>query len=254
MKRALTQIALELGKLRGTGLWLVALLSGMAAIFLSLYLVVADQSTVYTFPLFIQNIRSNTGSMLLPCTAAFLLGQMMERERVYGTLKNLLAVPLTFRRLLAVKAAACALMTLLYSAAQWALALAAACALGLPGLNAAAAGRAFACITGANLCVYLAVLPVAALGAQYAGGYAPATAFALFYGFLGSLVSTRRWGALYPPLAGSILFPLEGAPQPGKAACALAALGVMMALGVLWITKARDRSGERPPVPGKRRA
>ena len=99
-----------------------------------------------------------------------------------------------------------------------------------------------------------AAMVCAFMGAQYAGGYAPATAFALFYGFLGSLVSTRRWGALYPPLAGSILFPLEGAPQPGKAACALAALGVMTALGVLWITKARDRSGERPPVPGKRRA
>ena len=241
MKRTLTQTALEFCKLRGTGLWLVALLSGMAAIFLSLYLVVADQSTVYTFPLFIQNIRSNTGSMLLPCTAAFLLGQMMERERTCGALKNLLAVPLTFRRLLGVKAAACAVMTLLYSAVQWAFALAAACALGLPGLDAAA-GRAFVCIAGANLCVYLAVLPVAVLGARYAGGYAPATAFALFYGFFGSMISTRRWGVFYPTLAGSVLFPPEGAPQPGQAACALAALIVMTALGVLLLACARDRS------------
>lgn len=216
MKRTLTQTALEFCKLRGTGLWLVALLSGMAAIFLSLYLVVADQSTVYTFPLFIQNIRSNTGqhaAALAP--AAFLLGQMMERERTCGALKNLLAVPLTFRRLLGVKAAACAVMILLYSAVQWALALAAACALGLPGLDAAA-GRAFVCIAGANLCVYLAVLPVAVLGARYAGGYAPATAFALFYGFFGSMISTRRWGVFYPTLAGSVLFPPEGAPQPAK--------------------------------------
>ena len=44
MKRTLTQTALEFCKLRGTGLWLVALLSGMAAIFLSLYLVVADRA------------------------------------------------------------------------------------------------------------------------------------------------------------------------------------------------------------------
>ena len=241
MKRTLTQTALEFCKLRGTGLWLLALLSGMAAIFLSLYLVVADQSTVYTFPLFIQNIRSNTGSMLLPCTAAFLLGQMMERERTCGTLKNLLAVPLTFRRLLGVKAAACAVMTLLYSAVQWAFALAAACALGLPGLDAAA-GRAFVCIAGANLCVYLAVLPVAVLGARDAGGYAPATAFALFYGFFGSMISTRRWGVFYPTLAGAVLFPPEGAPQPGQAACALAALIVMTALGVLLLARARDRS------------
>src|SRR5699024_5347669 len=140
-------------KLRGTGLWLLALLSGMAAIFLSLYLVVADQGTAYTFALFTGNIISNTQSELLPCTAVFLLGQMMERERTCGALKNLLAVPLTFRRLLGVKAAACAVMTLLYSAAQWAFALAAACALGLPGLDSAAAGRAFVCIAGANLCV-----------------------------------------------------------------------------------------------------
>ncbi|MFR3227162.1 MAG: ABC transporter permease [Blautia massiliensis (ex Durand et al. 2017)] len=242
MKRILAQTALEFGKLRGTGLWLVALLSSMAAIFLSLYLVVADQGTDYTFGIFAGNIISNTQSDLLPCTVAFLLGQMMERERTCGTLKNLLAVPLTFRHLLAVKAAACAVMTLLYSVAQWTFALAAACALDLPGLDAATAGRAFACITGSNLCVYLAVLPVAALGTRYAGGYAPATAFALFYGFFGSMISTRRWGVFYPTLAGSVLFPLEGAPQPGKAACALAALGLMTVLGVLLITNARDHS------------
>ena len=114
--------------------------------------------------------------------------------------------------------------------------------MGLPGLDAAAAGRAFACIAGANLCVYLAVLPVAVLGARYAGGYAPATAFALFYGFFGSMISTRRWGVFYPTLAGSVLFPPEGAPQPGQAACALAALIVMTALGVLLLARARDRS------------
>ena len=94
MKRTLTQTALEFCKLRGTGLWLLALLSGMAAIFLSLYLVVADQGTAYTFALFTGNIISNTQSELLPCTAVFLLGQMMERERTCGALKNLLAVPL----------------------------------------------------------------------------------------------------------------------------------------------------------------
>ena len=241
MKRTLTQTALEFCKLRGTGLWLVALLSGMAAIFLSLYLVVADQGTAYTFALFTGNIISNTQSELLPCTAAFLLGQMMERERTCGALKTLRAVPLPFGRRRGVKAAACAVMILLYSAVQWALALAAACALGLPGLDAAA-GRAFVCIAGANLCVYLAVLPVAVLGARYAGGYAPATAFALFYGFFGSMISTRRWGVFYPTLAGSVLFPPEGAPQPGQAACALAALIVMTALGVLLLARARDRS------------
>ena len=137
MKRTLTETALEFCKLRGTGLWLVALLSGMAAIFLSLYLVVADQGTAYTFALFTGNIISNTQSELLPCTAVFLLGQMMERERTCGALKNLLAVPLTFRRLLGVKAAACAVMTLLYSAAQWAFALAAAVLAALSGCTAA---------------------------------------------------------------------------------------------------------------------
>lgn len=248
MKRTLTQTALEFGKLRGTGLWLVALLSGLAAILISFYLTVADTTTLYTYGLFTQNVLSNTQIDLLPCTAVFLLGQMMERERRAGTLKNLRTVPLTFRRLLAVKALACACLTLLYSAAQWALALGAAAALGLPGLDAAAAGRALACMTGTDLCVFLAVLPVGLLGAQYAGGYAAATAFALFYGFLGSMVSTRRWGVFYPTLAGSVLFPLEGAPQPGQAACAMAALAVMAALSALLLARARDRSDERTPA------
>lgn len=80
-------------------------------------------------------------------------------------LKSLLAVQVSFRRLLAAKMAAGALMTLLYSIMQWALSLLLCGILKLSGLNPVSAADTLGRMLGANLCVYMAVLPIIALTA-----------------------------------------------------------------------------------------
>lgn len=82
-------VAAELRKLRGTALLPIGAVSGAAAIGISLYLAAADTTTAYTFPLFAGNVIANTMEELLPFTAALVVGQMMERERSCGTLKNI---------------------------------------------------------------------------------------------------------------------------------------------------------------------
>ena len=135
-------VAAELRKLRGTALLPIGAVSGAAAIGISLYLAAADTTTAYTFPLFAGNVIANTMEELLPFTAALVVGQMMERERSCGTLKNILAVPVSFRRLLAAKLAAGAWLVVLYALLQWGLSLAACALLGLPGLTGGSAAWA----------------------------------------------------------------------------------------------------------------
>ena len=61
--------------------------------------------------------------------------------------------------------AAGALMTLLYSIMQWGLSLLLCGILKLPGLNPVSAADTLGRMLGANLCVYMAVLPISALTA-----------------------------------------------------------------------------------------
>ena len=146
-------VAAELRKLRGTALLPIGAVSGAAAIGISLYLAAADTTTAYTFPLFAGNVIANTMEELLPFTAALVVGQMMERERSCGTLKNILAVPVSFRRLLAAKLAAGAWLVVLYALLQWGLSLAACALLGLPGLTGGSAAWALGMLLGNVLCV-----------------------------------------------------------------------------------------------------
>ena len=144
-------VAAELRKLRGTALLPIGAVSGAAAIGISLYLAAADTTTAYTFPLFAGNVIANTMEELLPFTAALVVGQMMERERSCGTLKNILAVPVSFRRLLAAKLAAGAWLVVLYALLQWGLSLAACALLGLPGLTGGSAAWAPGMLLGNHL-------------------------------------------------------------------------------------------------------
>lgn len=238
-------VAAELRKLRGTALLPIGAVSGAAAIGISLYLAAADTTTAYTFPLFAGNVIANTMEELLPFTAALVVGQMMERERSCGTLKNILAVPVSFRRLLAAKLAAGAWLVVLYALLQWGLSLAACALLGLPGLTGGSAAWALGMLLGNDLCVYAALLPVLALAAQFAGGYAAGIGFALFYGFCGVIATGHGWTALYPPTAGTVLLRFRMDPTPRELACAALSLLASLGLAVALTACARDRSGEK---------
>ena len=245
-------VAAELRKLRGTALLPIGAVSGAAAIGISLYLAAADTTTAYTFPLFAGNVIANTMEELLPFTAALVVGQMMERERSCGTLKNILAVPVSFRRLLAAKLAAGAWLVVLYALLQWGLSLAACALLGLPGLTGGSAAWALGMLLGNDLCVYAALLPVLALAAQFAGGYAAGIGFALFYGFCGVIATGHGWTALYPPTAVTVLLRLRVDPTPRELACAALSLLASLGLAVALTACARDRSGEkREEISGK---
>ena len=184
-----TMIRLELLKLRRTSLLWVGTAAGMLAILVSFYLAAADHMTQYTVAIFMGNLAANNRSSLFPFVAVLTVGRMMEWERTSRTLPGLLTVPVRFPALLGTKLAAGLPLTVGYSLLQWVLGILCCLVLRLPGIAAGQLLADLLVLTGSNLCVYVAVLPIIALAAQFAGGYIPGTVFAVFYGFCSIFIS-----------------------------------------------------------------
>ena len=237
-----TMIRLELLKLRRTSLLWVGTAAGMLAILVSFYLAAADHMTQYTVAIFMGNLAANNRSSLFPFVAVLTVGRMMEWERTSRTLPGLLTVPVRFPALLGAKLAAGLPLTVGYSLLQWVLGILCCLVLRLPGIAAGPLLADLLVLTGSNLCVYVAVLPIIALAAQFAGGYIPGTVFAVFYGFCSIFISGHGLAAAYPVSAVTMLLERDRTqPTAQDTVCAAVSLVCTAALAVVLTATARDR-------------
>ena len=69
----------------------------------SRYIATAQDGTEYTWPLVVANTLFVSANYLMPACLTLLLAQSMQRERQSGMLRNLLVLPVSFRRLAAAK-------------------------------------------------------------------------------------------------------------------------------------------------------
>ncbi len=252
MKQFAVMVKLEFLKLRGTYFLLTGVVTAIGSIVLGLYLAAADRTTNYTFLIFTENVIINNMSLFFPFTAVLTVGQMMEQERTCSTLNNLFAIPIRFQELLSAKIATGAVMAALYAILQWILSASACMLLGLPGITVPFAFLRLANMIGINLCIYIAVLPVIALTAQYAGGYMAGAGFSVFYGFCSVFATGRGFTAIYPISAGTVLFRLHGTPAFRECISAVLSLAVVLILAVVFIAASQDRAEGVQPAPGKK--
>ena len=73
------------------------------AVAYSRYIATAQDGTEYTWPLVVANTLFVSANYLMPACLTLLLAQSMQRERQSGMLRNLLVLPVSFRRLAAAK-------------------------------------------------------------------------------------------------------------------------------------------------------
>lgn len=242
MKQFVSMIGLEFIKLRRTALLWVGIATGIGSIAISLYISLADKMTEYTFDIFAGNVIHNNMSLFFPFTAVLTVGYMMEQERTCCTLRTILSIPVTFRKLLTAKLAAGMCFTASYSILQWILSLFTCSILQLSGLDPVSAIVTFGMMLVMNLCVYIAVLPVIALSAQYKGGYMAGVGFAVFYGFCSVFTAGHGFTAVYPISAGLVLLKFDMAPTIQETINAASGLSLMLALTIILTLTSYDRT------------
>lgn len=238
-------------KLVKTELWKLKRYSviwiGVAAMFfvvlLTRFMAVAANGVVHTLENFSSDVIWNNFSLIYPATITLIAGYSVDRERTDDTLKNLLTLPISFRRLLLGKLLTSGLIAVLLAIIEFAFTLVVSFISGFPGFRIGGAAHSLFQMIGMNLCVYIAVLPIIIFTSQKAGIFMAGVAFTFFYGLVGSFASGHGLTNLYPITAGLGLINYQGNGATGeinKTICLVVML-LMSILSAVMILISRDK-------------
>lgn len=216
----------------------------LTVVLLSRFMATASDGAVHTLTNFSANVIWNNLVLIYPASITLTAGYMIERERTDDTLKNILTVPVSFRRLLAGKLAAVGGMTVVLSLVEFAFTMIIFFLSGFPGFSVGTAGRTLVQMIGINLLSYFAVTPIIAFTAQRGGSFMAGVGFSFFYGFVGMMASGHGLRDLYPITAGLTLIGYEdgsGGPKGSVLLSLISVLAMLTLTGILvWTAKDRD--------------
>lgn len=192
----------ELMKLQRYSVVWIGVAAMLSVVLLTRFMATASDGTVHTLENFSNNVIWNNYSIMFPAAITLIAGYVVDRERTDDTLKNILTVPVSFQKLLVGKLLAVGLLSVLLALVEYALTMAVFFMSRYPGFSVLGMLRVMMQMTGMNVCVYIAVLPIIAVTAQRSGSFMPGVGFAFFYGFIGTFASGHGLGEIYPITAG----------------------------------------------------
>lgn len=200
----------ELLKLRRYSILWIGIAAMLLVVLLTRFMAIAQDSTTYTLEAFSNDVIWNNLTLIFPATIVLIAGYVMERERTDNTLKNLLAIPVSFRQLLIGKLFTVGIIVVFLAVIEYVFMLAMFFISGFPGLSWFAGLKGLLQMIGINLFEYVALVPIIVYTSQRAGTFMPGVAFGFFYGFIGAFASGHGLTCVYPISAGLALIGYHG--------------------------------------------
>lgn len=148
------------------------------------------------------NIIWNNFSLAFPFITVLISGFIINREYTDHTLKTMLTVPISFRKMLTGKLIASGIITAMFAALSFVCTLLLACFIQAEGMSIFLIAKSFVQILGMSLCNYIAVLPIITFFCRKQNGLFSGVSLAFFYGFCGIFVAGRGLSDFYPVTAG----------------------------------------------------
>ena len=186
---------------------------GIVAVFFSAMLAAFQSSSgggSILYESFYNNIIWNNFSLAFPFMITLIGGYIINREYTDRTLKNVLTVPVSFRKMLTAKLIAIGMITVLFAVFSFLCTLLLAFVLQAKGMSISLAVKSLYQIVGIGLCNYIAVLPIITFFCRKQNGFLAGVGFAFVYGFCGIFVAGRSLTDFYPITAGLGIFGYTG--------------------------------------------
>ncbi len=184
-------------------LWAGAALM-LLSVLLTLFTSIANDGSVWDFSYLIEQVIKNNMSMIFPMCITLITGYIISREQKDDTLKNILTIPISFRRLLTGKLIICGLLSLLLGIVCTLFTIAAELVVGFPGFTMNLAIQAFIQITLNNLFLYIAVLPIIVFTSRLSSGFMVGVIVAFVYGYGGMFAAGNMTLANIYPITASL--------------------------------------------------
>ncbi len=171
----------------------------LLSVLLTLFTSMANDGSVWDFAYLTEQVIKNNMSMVFPVCISLVAGYMIARERTDDVLKNILTVPISFRRLLIGKLIVCGVLSIFFGVICSLFTIAAEMLAGFPGFGMPLAFKAFVQITAVNFFLYLAVLPIIVFSSRSAGSFLAGVIVAFVYGYGGMFAAGNMTLAnIYP--------------------------------------------------------
>ena len=181
----------------GVGLMLLSVL-------LTLFTSTANDGSVWTFSYLAEQVIKNNMSMIFPMCITLIAGYLVSREQIDDTLKNLLTIPVSLKRLMVGKLVVCGALSILLGLVSAIFTIIAGVFVGYPGLTFSAAMYASIQITALNIFLYIAVLPIIILTSRMSNGALIGCIIAFVYGYGGMFASGNMTLANFYPITASL--------------------------------------------------
>lgn len=247
----LNLVKTELWKLKRYSVLWIGVAAMLSVVLLTCFMATATDSSEHTLKNLSNNVIWNNFTLIYPSTITLIAGYTIERERTDDTLKNLLSVPISFRRLLIGKLMTSGLIAVLLALIEFVFTLIIFFISSYLGFSLNIALHSLIQMVLMNLCVYTALLPIIIFTSQRAGTFMAGVAFAFFYGFVGTFTSGHGLTSLYPISAGLGLINYQGEGAVGainKSVCLIVIL-LMAMLSAIMIFISHDRIKKQKVTP-----
>ena len=200
----LCMVRTELWKLKRYHMIWAGVFLMLLSVLLTLFSTTALDGTVWTFPFFVEQVIKNNVTMIFPMCIALIAGYIIAREEKDDTMKSILTVPVSYRRLLWGKLLVCALLSMFLGLVSAAFTVIADLMMGFPGISVPSLLQTFIQMILNCLFLYIAVLPVIAFAARIPGGHLSGTIIAFVYGYGGMFASGNATVANIYPVTASL--------------------------------------------------
>ena len=168
-------------------------------------------------------------------------GYLINREYTDNTLKSILPVPVTFRRLLFGKLLAIGLLSVLFGFYSYVITLVVGFLSGVPGLSAAVLLKSLWQMVGIAACTYIAILPIIAFTSKKPGAFMGGVIVSFIIGYCGMFIKNVVGRSLYPILAGFTVIRFDtgtfmNTSEPANFTLSTLSLAAMLFLAVMIVT------------------
>lgn len=203
-------VKIELKKLKRSSILMVGIFAMFSCVMLTRFMATASNAKAYTFVSFSHSVIWNNSSLVFP-TLIFIIAQnMIEREYLNDTMKNICVIPISIRKLLVAKIFAVVIICIGLGGVEFIFTL-------LVSLISKYSIEKFCFVfiilikmIMMNVYVYIAVLPIFLLICQKRKKIIDGIIFSFFYGFLGTVAVNYKFANIYPITVGLGLIHYQG--------------------------------------------
>lgn len=172
------------------------------SVFLSYFYSTASTAVGWDFDYYIHQVISSNCNHFFPIIIALTATFIVGREVTDDTLKSILVVPLSYKKLFIAKMIVVFLLTLLYSICNMVFTVASNILLGFPGMDIKAIIVGGWQISLCNFFIYIAMLPIIIINTLFNGNIV-GVAVSFLYGYFGTFQG--RWLNWFPIKAAMII-------------------------------------------------